>query len=82
MEPIVFRLFAAARDAAGASQVELQSGPIPQALEALRAGRSAEFGRVLGISSLVCAGERIDPDSDQLLPPGAVLDVLPPFAGG
>jgi len=79
---VTFRLFAAARAAAGAGEVALPAGPLDGLLAQLRAGRSPGFGRVLAVSSLVSDGTRLDPAAPTPIPAGAVIDVLPPFAGG
>ena len=49
---------------------------------ALRTALGPRFAEVLAVSSLLCAGNRLDPASTTELPAGAVVDVLPPFAGG
>lgn len=78
MEEVTVRLFAAARDAAGTAQLQVAPGPIGQRLAEL--GLGDRFGQVLALSSLVCDGVRIEPAAE--VPAGAVVDVLPPFAGG
>jgi len=78
-----FRLFAAARAAAdGTSEVTVPAGSVRDAVAALAEGRSARFRQVLSISTLLSEGVRLRADSQAPLPAGAVVDVLPPFAGG
>ncbi|MCQ9368790.1 MoaD/ThiS family protein [Brevibacterium sp. 50QC2O2] len=88
--PVRVRYFAAARAAAGLAEetVGLRAG----ALDA--AGLRRELGRrhpqppvgepalheVLELSSLLCEGLVLEPGDE--VPAGAVVDVLPPFAGG
>lgn len=79
---ITFRLFAAARAAAGTAEVHVPAGPASTVLPSLVAGLPERFARVLSVSSLVSEGTRLDPSSDEPIPDGAVVDVLPPFAGG
>jgi molybdopterin converting factor small subunit len=79
---VTFRLFAAARAAAGTAEVQLPGGPTQQVLERLAADLPPRFGAVLAVSSLVADGRRLDPTSAELLAGGTVIDVLPPFAGG
>ena len=79
---MTIRLFAAARAAAGTSEVAVPAGPVAEVIAALLAGRPARLAEVLAISSLLSDGVRLDPTSRDPLPDGAVLDVLPPFAGG
>ena len=76
------RLFAAARAAAGTAELRVAAGPVDAVVRELVAGRSPRFAQVLSISSLVSDGVRLDPRDPAPLPGGAVLDVLPPFAGG
>jgi len=80
---ITIRYFAGARAAAGtASQTLPVSGPTP--LESIAGQLAREHGpalaRVLEASSFLIdevAGDRL-----RIVPIGAVVDVLPPFAGG
>lgn len=82
MSVVTIRLFAAARAAAGAAEVEVPAGPVAEVLRELADGRPPRFAEVLAVSSLVSSGVRLDPSSTAVLVPGAVVDVLPPFAGG
>jgi molybdopterin synthase sulfur carrier subunit len=79
---ITVRLFAAARAAAGVSQVEVAPGPVTDVVRALAEGRQPRFAEVLAVSAIVSDGVRLDPASGTVLAPGVVVDVLPPFAGG
>ena len=79
---VTVRLFAAARAAAGAPEVTLAPGPLDGLVAELEAGLPPGFARVLAVSSLVCDGTRLDPTAPTPIPAGAVIDVLPPFAGG
>jgi molybdopterin converting factor small subunit len=81
--PVVsVRLFAAASAAAGARTVEVPAGGVAAVVSALVTACPPRFGEVLAVSSLMCDGQRLDPTSTEALAGGAVLDVLPPFAGG
>jgi molybdopterin converting factor small subunit len=75
---VTVRFFAAARDAAGRSAVEVAAGPIGARLAGL--GLGARFDEVLAVSSLLCDGRRLELDDP--VEAGATVDVLPPFAGG
>lgn len=79
---VTFRLFAAARASAGTSEVQLAAGPTRRLLAQLSAAHPPRFAEVLAACSLMSEGRRLDPGSDDPLPDGAVVDVLPPFAGG
>jgi sulfur-carrier protein len=75
----VVRLFAAAEEAAGADRLDRAETD----LAALRAGLSADFaalGAILPRCSVLVDGSRVDDDTP--LAADAVVDVLPPFAGG
>lgn len=75
---ITVRYWAAARQAAGMREERLEAGSIED-LRALLADRP-ELDRVCRASSYLVDGEQAHPGSP--LPDGAVVDVLPPFAGG
>lgn len=77
---VTVRLFAAAREAVGAAQVEVPAGPLAQVAESL--GRDDRARRVLAMSTWLVAGVRHGARDAVDLPDGAVVDVLPPFAGG
>lgn len=79
---VTVRLFAAARAAAGSSEVEVAPGPLADVLASLLERSAGDLARVLPHCALVAGGERLDPASSVELPSGTVLDVLPPFAGG
>lgn len=75
---VTVRYWAGARRAAGRNSEEVHATTLTELLDALstRPGMSA----VLGASSVLVDGTAGRPD--QSLPPGAVVDILPPFAGG
>ena len=81
---VTVRYFAAARAAAGAESeaLELPEGStVDDAIAAIRDKHGADLERVLGRCSFlldeVAVRDRAVPVAD-----GALLDVLPPFAGG
>jgi len=79
---VTVRMFAAARDAAGTGEVLVAPGPLDELLAAVRAGAPPRLAEVLAVSSLICDGVRLDLAAPTPIPAGAVIDVLPPFAGG
>lgn len=87
MATTVLRYWAAAREAAGAAQDEVAATTLGEALAAAVASRGAQGQKLAGVfklSSYLVDGDpvgRRDPDSVRLAP-GAVVEVLPPFAGG
>ena len=78
------RYFAAARAAAG---VESESVDVPMGatvdilLKTMRAAHGDDLSRVLDRCSFLLDEVAVR-DRDVVLPDGALLDVLPPFAGG
>jgi molybdopterin converting factor small subunit len=84
------RFWAAAREAAGAAEETVRAATLGEALDeaVLRRGGEegggAELRRVLACSSVLLDGTRVGP-ADRAsvpLPDGAVVEILPPFAGG
>jgi sulfur-carrier protein len=81
---ITIRYFAGAKAAAGVGteQVPLPSGAtVDDVLREISARHGAALTKVLAASSLLLDEVAVR-DRGQLLPAGATLDVLPPFAGG
>lgn len=79
---VTFRMFAAARAAAGSAEVHIAPGPATEVVAALAAGLPPRFADVLASSSLLANGVRLDRTSTAPIPGGTTVDVLPPFAGG
>ena len=78
------RYWAAARAAAGVASEELDAGTLADALSAAIDRRGDRLATVLGVCSFVVDGDPVGarPHDEVALPPGALVDVLPPFAGG
>lgn len=77
---ITIRLFAAAHEAAGKSQMEVTAGSLREILEFMQRDNSrlkSVFNRCSYLIDGVAAH-----DFDLALPDGSTVDVLPPFAGG
>ncbi|QNE20558.1 MoaD/ThiS family protein [Kribbella qitaiheensis] len=79
MPEVTIRYFAAARAAAGESTATARASSVKELVGAVSADRP-ELARVLGICSFMVDGERVDLDTH--LHEGALIDALPPFAGG
>jgi molybdopterin converting factor small subunit len=81
------RYWAAAREAAGTSEEQTRADTLGAALSAAVAERGAEgdrLARVLQRCSFLVDGQQVgkrDPQTVRL-DPGAVVEILPPFAGG
>ena len=80
---VTVRLYAAARAAAGGrSEIVVPAGSVRDVVERVLADAPPRLGEVVRISSLMCDGVRLDRSDGTVLPAGATVDVLPPFAGG
>jgi molybdopterin converting factor small subunit len=75
---VTVRYWASARQAAGVVEESIQAGTLAE-LRAALADRP-ELGRVCAACSYLVDGSQAD--ADATLPENAVVDVLPPFAGG
>ena len=84
MARVLVRYWAAARAAAGVDQEHVDARDVAGVLAVVSSGRDAQFVAVLARSSLLVDGLALgarEPSSVQLAD-GAVVEVLPPFAGG
>jgi molybdopterin synthase sulfur carrier subunit len=79
MPEVTIRYFAAARAAAGVPSATAEASSIKELVGTVSADRP-ELARVLGICTFLLDGERAQPDAP--LRDGALVDALPPFAGG
>ena len=81
---VTIRYFAAARAAAGVEvePLELPDGAtVDDVLAAVRTRHGSELSRVLGRCSFLLDEVAVR-DRATVVPAGATVDVLPPFAGG
>jgi molybdopterin converting factor small subunit len=86
MAIVTFRYWAAARDAAGTAEEKIAASTLAEALAAARVGtqRGTQFSAVLARSALLIDGHPVGARAPEsvLLTDAAVIEVLPPFAGG
>lgn len=86
MPMVTMRYWAAAKQAAGVAQETLSAATLAEALAAAVANRAApaDFQAVLARASFLVNGEQAGGRAAEAvpLPDGAVVEVLPPFAGG
>lgn len=75
---VVVRYWAGARRAAGVDSETLEAGTLAD-LRAMLTGRPG-LARISEVASFLVNGQQANDDAH--LPPGAEVDVLPPFAGG
>ena len=78
------RYWAAARAAAGIASEQTSARTLAEALLLARSVRDDRFTQVLAMCSFVVDGDPVGArdHASVLLPAGALVDVLPPFAGG
>ena len=86
MAVVTVRYWAAAKQAAGVAEEILTAGTLAELLAAVRARHPAApaLEGVLARSSFLIDGEQAGnrPPGSVILSEGAVVEVLPPFAGG
>lgn len=76
---VTVRYWAGARRAAGLASEQLPAGTLAEVLAELRARPG--LAEIVAVSSVLV--DEVQPSRDDLpLPAGAVVDILPPFAGG
>ncbi|MGH2637497.1 MAG: MoaD/ThiS family protein [Actinomycetota bacterium] len=80
MAVVRVRLFAALRDLAGASEVEVEGATVADVVDGLAARFGERFDRVARAGSVVVDGERASPDTH--LSGGEQVALLPPVSGG
>jgi sulfur-carrier protein len=78
---VTMRYFAAARAAAGVAQEQAEAPTLAALVEELSVSRGPQLAKVFGVASFLVDGLAWR-DREAPLPPGATIDVLPPFAGG
>jgi len=82
---VTVRYWAAAKAAAGVAEEQVEAAAtLADLLDAVRAAHGDELGRVLGRCSYLVdeVSPGRTPHAEVALADGAVVDVLPPFAGG
>ena len=78
------RYWAAARAAAGTSSDEVEAATLSEALDDVRARHGERLTAVLGVCAFVVDGDPVGTRDHRDVPlaGAALVDVLPPFAGG
>lgn len=86
MAIVTVRYWAAAKQAAGIAEETLPAGTLAEALATVltRHGENQDLKAVLARSSFLVDGERAGGSGHEgvILQEGAIIEVLPPFAGG
>ena len=78
--PVTVRYWAGARAAAGVDEDVLENCVTVTQAAAAVVGLHPDLAAIIPVSTLLLDGRAASRDA--ALPPGAVLEVLPPFAGG
>ena len=79
--PVTVRYFAGARAAAGVESESRSAHTLQELLDQMTAAHGERLAKVLAACSFLVDGTSTR-DSTVSLSPDAVVDVLPPFAGG
>ena len=74
------RLFAALREMAGASALEMEATDVGSLLDQLSGTYGPSFDRIMSSGSVVVEGQRVG--RDRQLRPGDEVALLPPVSGG
>ncbi|MDO8121577.1 MoaD/ThiS family protein [Isoptericola sp. b490] len=74
------RYFAAAAEAAGVDEESVTAGTRAELVSVVVGRHGPDLARVLDRCALVAEGRRLD--GEDAIDDGALVDVLPPFAGG
>lgn len=76
------RLFAALREAAGTTQIEVDPAPLSQIVRDLQVRFGEPFATRVKVASGLVDGRRVHLDDDVRVESGSELALLPPFSGG
>lgn len=79
---VTVRLFAALREAAGVSHVEVEPAPLPTIVATLCDRYGEPFATRVAVASGMLDGQRVPLDADIHVDAGRELALLPPFSGG
>ncbi|NHC14982.1 MoaD/ThiS family protein [Motilibacter deserti] len=84
MAQVTVRYWAAAKAAAGRVEDVVDAGTVADALEQAGRAHGERLRAVLGAASFLVDGVRVSREAapGRVLADGAVVEVLPPFAGG
>jgi molybdopterin converting factor small subunit len=76
---VTVRYWAAARAATGTDSEERSGATVGEVVDAAVLAHP-DLGRVVRVASFLLDGRKVT--REQVVPPGATVEVLPPFAGG
>jgi sulfur-carrier protein len=78
----VIRFWAGARAVAGTTEERVAPGLLTKIIEDVAETHGERMRSLLACSVLLLDGAKVDRDADLAVPDDAVLEVLPPYAGG
>jgi sulfur-carrier protein len=78
---VIVRYFAGARAAAGSAEEKVDATTLGELIDTVRSAHGERLSAVLTGASYLVDGLAAH-DHAAVLPDGAVVDILPPFAGG
>ena len=76
------RLFAALRELAGGSHVDVEATTVPGILRELSSRFGPAFDHAMAAGTIVINGDRADPTDERTIDPGDEIALLPPVSGG
>ncbi len=80
--PVTVRYWAGARDAAGCAEESVDPGTLAALLERLSDRHGPQLARIIAGSVVLIDGVKVDRSAALGVGGGALVEVLPPFAGG
>lgn len=79
---VTVRYWAGARDAAGCAEETVEAARLNILLAGLAARHGHRLGRIIAGSVVLVDGVKADRATSKVVTAGALVEVLPPFAGG
>ena len=76
------RYFAAAAEAAGTDEEQVEGGTVGEVLAAAQRSHGERLAEVLPRCTVLHRGRYVDDEDSTPVEAGDTIDVLPPFAGG
>jgi molybdopterin converting factor small subunit len=76
------RYWAGARAVAGTSEESLPAGSLDDLLAAICTEHGERMAQLLEVGLVLVDGERVPRGVDRVLADSAIVEILPPFAGG
>jgi sulfur-carrier protein len=78
----IVRFWAAARELAGTDHQAVDAGSVSDVLADVRQRHGERMARLLDVSVVLVDGVQSSAESDRIIAPDTVIEILPPYAGG